>query len=84
MTTLGLVRFLTENPPSKENGEQDKDLDKDFLISCDKWNHSEYLCTHYIMNCLRNSLYNVYSKKKCAKEPWEALEQKYEYEDASI
>ncbi|RVX19809.1 hypothetical protein CK203_005258 [Vitis vinifera] len=37
---------------------------------------------NYVMNGLADSLYNVYSDKKTAKELWESLDRKYKTEDA--
>lgn len=48
----------------------------DFLIAREKWHHSEYLCMHYVMNGLSDSLYDVYSNKKIAKELWGVPEPK--------
>ena len=78
LTTLGLVRFLTEDPPTKNEDEQDRD----YLITHEAWNNSDYLCRHYVMNCLSDSLYDMYSAKKLAKELWESLDQKNKIEDA--
>ena len=35
-----------------------------------------------MLNGLTDSLYNVYSDKKTAKELWESLDRKYKFEDA--
>nr|CAN76029.1 hypothetical protein VITISV_016069 [Vitis vinifera] len=48
----------------------------------DAWKHSDFLCRNYVMNGLADSLYNVYSDKKTAKELWESLDRKYKTEDA--
>ena len=77
LTTLGWVRFLTDDPPAKKNGEQDKD----YLIARETWNNSDDLCRHYVMNCLSDSLYDVYSAKMSVKELQESLGQKYKIED---
>ena len=78
LTTLGLVRFLSEDPLAKNDDEQNRD----YLIGRDAWNNSDYLCRHYVMNCLSDSLYDVCSEKKSAKELWESLDRKYKTEDA--
>ena len=41
------------------------------------------LCKNYVMNGLSDSLYNVYIRKKIAKELCESLDRKYKTEDAS-
>ncbi|GJS58496.1 hypothetical protein Tco_0653280 [Tanacetum coccineum] len=45
------------------------------------WRHSDFLCHNYVLNCLVDSLYNVYCKTTTAKELWESLERKYKTED---
>ncbi|XP_042423004.1 uncharacterized protein LOC122010546, partial [Zingiber officinale] len=57
----------------------DLDLTTFYLIA---WTHSEFLCRNYILNCLVDSLYVVYSMKRTAKELWESLDKKYKTEDA--
>ena len=39
LITLGLVRFLTEDPPAKNEDEQDKD----YLIVREAWNNNNWL-----------------------------------------
>ena len=72
------MRFLTKDPPAKNEHEQDRD----YLIAREAWNISYYLCRHYVMNCLSDSLYDVYNAKKLVKELWESLDRKYKIEDA--
>ncbi|CAI9771417.1 unnamed protein product [Fraxinus pennsylvanica] len=77
MTTLNLVRFLIENAPRLEEGERD-----DQAVSVlDAWKHLDFLCRNCIINSLADSLYNVYSTMKTAKELWESLDRKYKTED---
>ena len=78
LTTLDLVRFLIEDPPSKKDGEHDKD----FLIALDSQKDANYLCQCYEMNCLNGSLYDVYIAKKLTKELQDSLDQKYKTKDA--
>ena len=40
-----------------------------------------FLCKNYVTNGLSDSLYNVYIRKKTAKELWESLDWKYKTED---
>ena len=42
----------------------------------------DFLSRNYVVNGLHDSLYNVYSTIKTAKELWESLDRKYKYEDA--
>ncbi|MCQ7012895.1 retrotransposon gag domain-containing protein, partial [Clostridioides difficile] len=50
----------------------------------ESWHHNDFLCRNYILNGLDDSLYNVYSPIKTAKELWNSLEVKYKPEDAGI
>ena len=77
LTTLDLVRFLMEDPPTKNDDEQDRD----YLITREAWNNSDYLCRHYVMNCLSDSLYDLYSMKKSAKELWSPCTRNIKTED---
>ena len=46
------------------------------------WKKSDYLWRIYIINSLSDGLYNVYTSKKTVKESWDALDHKYNSEDA--
>ncbi|KAL5570103.1 hypothetical protein UlMin_026678 [Ulmus minor] len=70
--------FLTENAPVLKDDEQDIQA----VSAVDAWKHSDFLCRNYVLNGLTDSLYNVYSDKKTAKELWESLDRKYKSEDA--
>ncbi|WJZ85230.1 hypothetical protein VitviT2T_004776 [Vitis vinifera] len=78
LTTLNLARFLTEDAPKLKEDEHDIQV----ISAIDAWKHSDFLCRNYVMNGLADSLYNVYSDKKIAKELWESLDRKYKTEDA--
>lgn len=78
LTTIGLVRFLTDDPPTLQEDEADPKVRMAFLA----WKDSNYLCRNYVMNCLADSLYNVYSSKASSKELWESLDRKYKSDDA--
>ena len=93
LTTLSLARFLTEDPPtpkidepnvasSSEDANVCPKTDVQAASAIDAWNHSDFLCRNYVLNGLTDSLYNVYSEKKTAKELWQSLERKYKTEDA--
>ena len=77
LTTLNLARFLTEEAPKLKEDE----LDIQFISVVDAWKHYDFLCRNYVMNTLTDSLYNVHTNKKTAKELWESLERKYKTED---
>ena len=50
----------------------------------DAWKHYDFLCKNYILNGLDNTLYNVYSSIKTARELWESLDRKYKMEDVGM
>ena len=77
LTTLNLARFLTEEAPKLKEDERDIQV----ISAVDAWKHSDFLCRNYVMNALTDSLYNVYTDKKTAKELWESLDRKYKTED---
>ena len=78
LTRLNLARFLTEERRKLDKGTQDVQA----VRAVDAWGHSNYLAWNTIMNGLADSLYNVYTEKKTAKELWEAFDHKYKVEDA--
>ena len=77
LTTLNLMRFLSEDVPKLKEDEHDIEV----INVVDVWKHSNFLCKNYVMNALTDSLYNVYADKKTAKELWESLDRKYKIED---
>ncbi|XP_012829808.1 PREDICTED: uncharacterized protein LOC105950965 [Erythranthe guttata] len=72
--------FVPEAPPVVPNNEASLET----RIAWDAWTHSDFLCRNQILNALDDSLYNVYSAIKTAKELWESLEKKYRTEDAGL
>ena len=80
LTTLNFARFLNEDGPKLDVGETNKEK----LVVVDAWNHFDFLCRNYVLNGLENTLYNVYSSLKTAKELWDSLDKKYKIEDAGL
>ena len=80
LTTLNLAKVLHEHAPTLKEGETDKKI----VETIEAWKHSDFLCKNYILNGLNNTMYNVYSQVKTAKELWESLAKKYKIEDASM
>ena len=80
LTTLNLAKFLREDAPVCSENE----VDYQVVFVVDAWKHSDFLCTNYILNGLDNTLYNVYSPIKTARELWESLNRKYKMEDAGM
>ena len=64
LTTLNFVKFLTEDAPKLKGDEHDIQV----ISVVEAWKHYDFLYRNYVMNTLIDSLYNVYSDKKSAKE----------------
>ncbi|XP_050222322.1 uncharacterized protein LOC126672415 [Mercurialis annua] len=47
-----------------------------------QWMTNDYLCKNFIPNALSDDLYDYYNNDKTAKETWEALQKKYDTEEA--
>ncbi|XP_075092434.1 uncharacterized protein LOC142172667 [Nicotiana tabacum] len=80
LTTLSLQRFIKEDPPVVAEGTPDHER---FVVT-EAWKHSDFLCKNYILSCLEDSLYNIYSVMETSKALWNALENKYKTEDAGL
>ena len=78
LTTLNLAKFLYENAPNLKENKTDRQV----VVAVKAWKHANFLCINYILNGLDNTLYNVYSSIKTAKELWNSLDKKYKIEDA--
>ena len=80
LTTLNIASFLRENAPVCNENETYRQV----IAAGDAWKHSYFLCKKYILNGLDNTLYDVYSPIKKARELWESLDRKYKTEDAGM
>ncbi|XP_070045863.1 uncharacterized protein [Nicotiana tomentosiformis] len=80
LITLSLQRFISEDVPVLG---EDSPANERF-VTTEAWKHSDFLCKNYILSCLEDGLYNVYSIMKTLKELWNALEKKYKTEDAEL
>ena len=56
---LNLARFLIKG-----------DTDIQVINGINAWNHSDFLRRNYALNGLSDSLYNIYTENKKAKEQW--------------
>ncbi|KAK4280218.1 hypothetical protein QN277_011866 [Acacia crassicarpa] len=81
LTTLNLARFLTEDAPKLEEGQE---ADKEKVVAIDAWKHFDFLCRNYILNGLNNTLYTIYSALDTTKALWKSLDKKYKTKDASL
>ncbi|KAH6786080.1 hypothetical protein C2S51_038535 [Perilla frutescens var. frutescens] len=61
LTTLNLVRFLGEDAPTLG-----QNVDAQAVTALDAWKHFNFLCRNYVINCLMDTQYNVYSSIKNA------------------
>ena len=80
LTTLSLQKLINENVPVMSDETR---ADERFLVT-EAWTHSDFLCKNYILSGLQDDLYNVCSNAKTSTELWDALEKKYNIEDAGI
>uniref|UniRef100_A0A7C8YYZ5 Zinc finger, CCHC-type n=1 Tax=Opuntia streptacantha TaxID=393608 RepID=A0A7C8YYZ5_OPUST len=78
LTTLKVVYILdTPYPIETEN----ETLDQARRRS--KFENDDYICRGHILNSMLGALFDVYQGLESAQELWEALENKYIFEDAS-
>uniref|UniRef100_A0A1S4CHW9 Retrovirus-related Pol polyprotein from transposon TNT 1-94 n=2 Tax=Nicotiana TaxID=4085 RepID=A0A1S4CHW9_TOBAC len=80
LTTLSLQRFIKEDPPVMAENTPDDER----LVVTEAWKHFDFLYKNYILSCLEDGLYNVYSVMETSKALWNALEKKYKTEDAGL
>jgi len=71
LTTLNLVEFWTKKTLKSSKNEYDPTI----MVDVDAWNHNDLICKNYILNGLKNALYNMYSSIMNANK-------KYKTEDA--
>ncbi|KAL2526749.1 CCHC-type domain-containing protein [Abeliophyllum distichum] len=62
LTTLNLARFLSENPPTVQEGINKRES----RITLDAWKHYDFFCKNYILDGLIGQ-YTMYSAMKTAK-----------------
>ncbi|XP_024164443.1 uncharacterized protein LOC112171495 [Rosa chinensis] len=82
LTTLHVVDVLTTEAPKallEGDGENvptnAQKAENHWAIVA--WASNEFLCRNYILNALDDSLYDIYSSFKTARELWESLDNKY-------
>ncbi|XP_070040154.1 uncharacterized protein [Nicotiana tomentosiformis] len=80
LTTLGMQKFTSQDPPVPAADMPDNEK---FMI-VEAWKHANFLCKGYILSALEDDLYNVYGAMNTSKELWDALEKKYNTEDACL
>ena len=62
---------VTTDPPTEEEAK-----------AVEKWEDKDFLCRNYILNGLSDELYDYYSNLTTAKDVWDALQKKYDTEEA--
>ncbi|KAH7859358.1 hypothetical protein Vadar_000011 [Vaccinium darrowii] len=65
------VKPAAVNPPTDQNHQE-----------IQKWTDDDFLCKNYILNALCDDLYDYYSTFDTAKDVWDALQKKYDTEEA--
>ena len=61
---------LPENPTTEQTA------------ALEKWTADDFICKNYILNGLSDNLYDYYTTFNTAKYVWEALQKKYDTEEA--
>ncbi|TYJ98000.1 hypothetical protein E5676_scaffold487G00230 [Cucumis melo var. makuwa] len=60
----------------------EKDPTKEQLKNLTTWTETDFICKNLILNGLTDELYDYYSTMTTAKQVWEALQKKYDTEEA--
>ncbi|XP_021751459.1 uncharacterized protein LOC110717129 [Chenopodium quinoa] len=67
-------------PVIPDNAEEDETV---YLNSeIETWNETDFTCKNYILNGLSDNLYDYYNMENSAKDLWDALQKKYDTEEA--
>ncbi|XP_021759470.1 uncharacterized protein LOC110724355 [Chenopodium quinoa] len=67
-------------PVIPDNAEQDDLVYWNSEI--ETWNETDFMCKNYILNGLSDNLYDYYNLENTAKDLWDALQKKYDTEEA--
>ena len=78
LTTMNLAHIVREDVPKTD----ENPVTKETMLTIDAWKQSDFFFRNYILNRLDDTLYDIYSECKTAKNVWELLEKKYKTEDA--
>ncbi|XP_022888245.1 uncharacterized protein LOC111403845 [Olea europaea var. sylvestris] len=79
LTTLKVIHAIESDKSIFVIADNPTDKEIDELVN---WEHKDYMCRNYILNCLTLDLYDVYLSCKSTKELWNSLEKKYVTKDA--
>ncbi|XP_060960933.1 uncharacterized protein LOC133031452 [Cannabis sativa] len=76
-----LKPVVCETPPPAEKKDEVEKYESQ-VKEMDSWVENDFLCKNFILNGLSDDLYDYYNSDKSAKEIWEALQKKYDTEEA--
>ena len=69
--SVTIIKPTQVDPPTAENTKE-----------IANWDSDDFLCKNYILNALSDDLYDYYSSFKTTKDVWDALQKKYDTEEA--
>ncbi|XP_062102817.1 uncharacterized protein LOC133812980 [Humulus lupulus] len=72
---------LTSDKPTVSEKEDNDEKEKQ-TKALDAWVENDFLCKNFILNGLSDDLYDYYNSDQNAKEIWDALQKKYDTEEA--
>ena len=62
---------------------EDEEANDELLKDIEYWEEDDFLCKNYMINGMSDNLYDYYNTdKSTAKDIWEALQKKYDIEEA--
>ncbi|XP_026460536.1 uncharacterized protein LOC113361529 [Papaver somniferum] len=72
----------TDPPPTGDAKDVVSQTHEEKQKAIDKWVYDDFGCKNYILNALSDDLYEYYSTFETAKNVWDALQKKYDTEEA--
>ncbi|KAM6570923.1 hypothetical protein CsatA_015003 [Cannabis sativa] len=81
LTTKKVAYVLTTDKLVVSDTAKDDEKQKQ-TADLTSWVENDFLCKNYILNGLSDNLYDYYNSDKTAKEIWDALQKKYDTEEA--
>ncbi|XP_065873301.1 uncharacterized protein [Euphorbia lathyris] len=82
LTTKKVASVLTSEKPIVPEDGDEADV-RAGVRAAERWTENDFLCKNYILNGLTDDLYDYFTaEEKTAKEIWEALQRKYDTEEA--
>ena len=87
LTMRKVVSVLTTDKPTPLDKPTDADPNQleawtENQKQLQAWTEQDYLCKNFILNGLSDDLYDYYNSNKTAKNIWDALQKKYDTEEA--